>query len=195
MSQSIRTFIAIELPSEVKTLLDNVQQGLKTLPLKAKWVRTQNIHLTLKFLGNIDPANIEDIGRAMADAAGDSAPFTLTVGGIGFFPGVKRPRVVWAGLGGETDILFDLQRRLAQLLAAIGYPQEKRPFKAHLTLGRIRQAIDSGTIGRAMQDYSSLGELHFTADRIILFRSDLKPSGAVYTPLKQTELSGMTNGE
>ena len=95
MSQSIRTFIAIELPSEVKTLLDNVQQGLKALPLKAKWVRTQNIHLTLKFLGNIDPANIEDIGRAMADAAGDCAPLTLTVGGIGFFPGVKRPRVVW----------------------------------------------------------------------------------------------------
>ena len=188
MSQSIRTFIAIELPPDVKTLLDNVQQGLRSLPLKAKWVRTQNIHLTLKFLGNIDPANIEDIGRAMADAAGDCARFTLTVGGIGFFPGVKRPRVVWAGLGGETEILFKLQRQLAQQLAAIGYPKEKRPFKAHLTLGRIRQAVDPGTIGRAMQDCSNVGDLQFTADRITFFRSDLQPTGAVYTPLKRTTL-------
>jgi len=188
MSQSIRTFIAIELPSEVKTLLDNVQQGLKSLPLKAKWVRPQNIHLTLKFLGDINPANIEDIGQAMAHAADECAPFSLSVAGIGFFPGIKRPRVVWAGLGGETEILLNLQRRLAQRLAAIGFPKEKRPFKAHLTLGRIRHTVSPRIVGSAIEDYSNLGNLQFDADRIILFKSDLKPTGAVYSPLKQEVL-------
>jgi len=195
VSQTIRSFIAFELPAAVIALLDNVQQGLKALSLKAKWVRPQNIHLTLKFLGNIDPANIEDIGRAMADAAEDCAPFTLTVAGLGFFPGPKRPRIVWVGLGGETEILLNLQHKLVQRLAAIGYPQEKRPFKAHLTLGRIRQAVNPSAIGRAMQEYSNLGNLQFAADRIILFKSDLKPTGAVYSPLRQSILSGMVNGE
>jgi len=188
MSQTIRSFIAFELPDAVVSLLDNVQQGLKSLPLKAKWVRPQNIHLTLKFLGNIDPANIEDIGQAMADAAGDFAPFTLTVVGIGFFPGIKRPRVVWAGLGGETEVLLNLQRKLVQRVAAIGFPKEKRPFKAHLTLGRIRQTVNPSIIGRAMQDHSNLGDLQFAADRIILFKSELKPTGAVYSRLKETAL-------
>jgi len=84
VSQTIRSFIAIELPPAALSLMDNVQQELGALGLKASWVRPQNIHLTLKFLGNIDPAAIEDIGQAMAEATGDCAPFTLTVGGIGF---------------------------------------------------------------------------------------------------------------
>jgi 2'-5' RNA ligase len=192
VSQTIRSFIAIELTAEVRSVLDNVQQGLKTLGLKAKWVRPASIHLTLKFLGNIEPATIEDIGKAMAEAAGDCAPFTLTVGGIGFFPGIKRARVVWAGLGGATGALLNLQRNLADRLETLGIAQEKRPFKAHLTLGRLRQTVNPHILGRAMAEYADLGNLEFSADRIILFRSDLKPTGAVYSHLKQTALIKMT---
>ena len=141
MSQTVRSFIAIELPAAVISLLDNVQQELKVLRLKARWVRPQNIHLTLKFLGNIDSGEIEKIGRAMVDAAGDSAPFTLTIGGIGFFPDIKRPRVIWVGLDGAKPALFNLQRNLADRLAIAGFPKEERSFKAHLTLGRIRQQL------------------------------------------------------
>ncbi len=188
MSQTIRSFIAFELPAGVISLLDYVQQELKSLRLKARWVRPRNIHLTLKFLGNIKPADIEDIGVAMADAVRDCAPFTLTVGGIGFFPGIKRPRVIWVGLGGAKPTLLNLQRNLEDRLATVGFPKEKRSFKAHLTLGRIRQAVNPNTVGQAMQDYSDLGNLQFTADRIILFKSDLKPSGAVYSQLKQADL-------
>jgi 2'-5' RNA ligase len=188
MAQTIRSFIAFELPAAVISLLDNIQQELKALRLKARWVRPQNIHLTLKFLGNIDPADIDVIGRAMVDAAGSCAPFTLTVGGIGFFPGIKRPRVIWVGLGGAKAELLDLQRRLEDRLATAGFPKEKRSFNAHLTLGRIRQAVNPTTLGQAIQDYSDLGNLKFSADRIILFKSDLKPSGAVYSHLKQAVL-------
>ena len=191
VSQTIRSFIAIELPAEVRSVLDNVQQGLKALGLKAKWVRPANIHLTLKFLGNIEPAAVDDIGRAMADAAGDCAPFTLTVGGIGFFPGLKRARVIWSGLGGETGTLLDLQGTLADRLATLGFAKEKRPFKAHLTLGRFRQAVNPNIAARAMAEYADSGNLKFSADRIILFRSDLKPTGAVYSHLRQTALTKM----
>ena len=188
MSQTIRSFIAFELPAAVISLLDHVQQELKSLRLKAGWVRPQNIHLTLRFLGNINPADIENIGGAMADAVAECTPFTLTVGGIGFFPGIKRPRIIWVGLGGATAVLLEVQRNLEDRLATVGFPKEKRSFKAHLTLGRIRQAVDPNTLGRAIEYCSDIGRQQFTADRIILFKSDLRPSGAVYSQLKQVDL-------
>ncbi len=191
MSQTIRSFIAFELPEAVIALLGKVQQELKSLRLKVRWVRPENIHLTLKFLGNINPADIENIGGAMSDAAGDCAPFTLTVGGIGFFPGIKRPRIIWVGLGGEIQVLLNLQRNLADRLATVGFPKEKRSFKAHLTLGRIRQAVDPSEIGQAVQLFSDSGTQKMTADRVILFKSDLKPTGAVYSRLKKVDLRKM----
>ena len=191
MSQTVRSFIAIELPAAVLSLLDSVQQELKGLRLKARWVRPQNIHLTLKFLGNIDSGEIEKIGRAMVDATVDSAPFTLTIGGIGFFPDIKRPRVIWVGLDGAKPALFNLQRNLADRLAIAGFPKEERSFKAHLTLGRIRQAVNPNIVDQAIQGYSDLGDLKFTVNRIILFKSDLKPSGAEYSHLKQMDVRKM----
>jgi len=151
-------------------------------------VKPGNIHLTLKFLGDIDPLDIDNIAGAMDDAAREIAPFTLRVGGIGFFPGIKRPRVVWVGLGGDSQILFDLQRKLEDRLASAGFPKEKRAFKAHLTLGRIRDAVHHDTAGRAIQHFTRPAGQHFTADRIILFKSDLKPTGAEYSKLKETKL-------
>jgi 2'-5' RNA ligase len=188
MSQSIRAFIAIELPESVKALLDQVQQELKSLRLKAKWVRTENIHLTLKFLGDIDAGDIDYIGGAMADAAADCGPLALKIGGIGFFPGIKRPRVVWVGLGGEIPDLLNLQRNLEDRLATVGFAKGKRSFKAHLTLGRIRQAANPDTVRRILKEYIELGDHQFIADRITLIKSVLKPSGSVYSPLKHTNL-------
>jgi len=195
MSQTIRSFIAIELPDTIIALLNDLQQELKSLRLNVRWVRPENIHLTLKFLGDINPGDIECIDGAMADAAAEFAPFTLSVCGLGVFPGMKRPRVVWVGLGAEIQALLDLQQNLEARLAAVGFPKEKRWFKAHLTLGRIRQAVNPAKISQAIQNYSDLGNQKFAADRIILFKSDLKPSGAEYLQLKQVKLSGMSNGD
>lgn len=194
MSQTIRSFIAFELPDAVISLLDTVQQELKSLRLKARWVRPANIHLTLKFLGDITVGQIDDIGAAMADAAADCPPLTLAVGGIGFFPGMRRPRVIWLGLGGQIQALLNLQRNLEDRLAALGFAKEKRSFKAHLTLGRMRDAVDAAIIGRAAEQYAELGNQQFAADRMILFRSDLQPSGAVYSRLKQVGLGKLEIG-
>jgi 2'-5' RNA ligase len=188
MSQGIRSFIAIELPGEIRSLLAETQQGLKSIRLKARWVRPENIHLTLKFLGNINPLDIEKIGGAMNSAVREFEPFTLKVGGIGFFPGAKRPRVVWVGLGGDTRTLIDLQRHLEDCLAEVGFPKEKRAFKAHLTLGRLRDAVPPEITGKAIRRFSEPGERQFAADRIILFKSELKPAGAEYSKLKEAGL-------
>ena len=136
----------------------------------------------------LDPADIDKIGRALSDAAADFAPATLAVGGIGFFPGLKRPRVIWVGLGGQTQLLIELQRKLEDNLAAIGFPKEKRPFKGHLTLGRIKVAVNANIIRQIMQEFSDLGGGEFTVARIILFKSDLKPSGPIYSQLQQATL-------
>ncbi len=194
MSTTIRSFIAMDLPSAVIARLENAQQQLQQLKLRARWVRPENIHLTLKFLGNISPGRIDAIAHAMDQAARDRPAFVLALRGIGFFPGIRRARVIWMGLGGQVQQLFALQRKLEAHLEAIGFAAEKRPFKGHLTLGRIRQSIPPAVMRRVVDDFSDFGSDEFAADRICLYQSDLQPSGPVYTRLKQTQLrSGASN--
>ena len=183
MPPTLRTFIALELPPSVISLLEKVQEDLKSMGLPAKWVRPENIHLTLKFIGNINPGDIDKIGGAMMDAVDDFAAITLVAGGVGVFPGIKRPRVIWVGLGGQVQLLFAMQRVLEDNLAALGFKEEKRPFKGHLTLGRFRQTVNPNTIRQIMREHANLYSEEFTARRIILFKSDLKPTGAVYSQL------------
>ena len=188
MQQSIRTFIALELPPPVRSALRTVQQDLRQLNIRARWVRPESIHLTLKFLGDISPGDVDPISAAMTAAADGFSSFTLVVRGIGVFPTIKRPRVIWVGLGGDFQLLLTLQRRLEEELAKIGVARDKRSFKAHLTLGRIKQPPGQDLIRQMMTEYASLSSAEFICDQVILFKSDLKPSGAVYTQLKQTRL-------
>jgi 2'-5' RNA ligase len=185
MPSTIRTFIALELPPSVISLLDKVQEDLKSMQLQAKWVRPENIHLTLKFIGNIDPGDTDKIGGAMMDAVDNLAAIHLVARGVGVFPGIKRPRVIWVGLGGQIQLLFAVQRALEENLAALGFKKEKRPFKGHLTLGRFKQTVDPNTIRQIIREYANLYSEEFTARRIILYKSDLKPTGAVYSQLQQ----------
>ena len=189
MPPTIRTFIALELPPSVISMLGKVQEDLKSMGLRAKWVRPGNIHLTLKFLGNINPTDIDNIGGAMVDAVGEIETFNLVAEGIGVFPGIKRPRVIWVGLKGQVQLLFAMQRLLEDSLAALGYKKEKRPFKGHLTLGRFRQTISPDTIQQCIRKYADLSSEKFTARRIILFKSDLKPTGAVYSQLQRASFN------
>ena len=188
MQQSIRTFIAFELPPVIISLLQKVQQELKLLKLRARWVRPENIHLTLKFFGDIDPGGIDKIGAAMAEAVIGSSPLKLAVSGIGVFPGIKRPRVIWLGLSGDIQAILALQGRLEEKLADVGFPKEKRSFKAHLTLGRIKQAPSQALVRQVLNEYATLRSDDTTFNQVILYKSDLKPSGAVYSKLKQINL-------
>ncbi len=188
MSDTIRTFIAIELPGNIISSIRKVQEGIKSYGFKVRWVRPENIHLTLKFLGNINEADTEKIGRAIFDAVKEYPPISLAAKGIGVFPGVKRPRVIWVGITGQVEPLIGMQKTLDDKLEAIGFPKENRPFKGHLTLARVKGKIDSKRLSEAMKEFQEFEAEPFTADQIILFKSELKPTGSVYTKLLSASL-------
>jgi 2'-5' RNA ligase len=125
----------------------------------------------------------------MVDAVGEFEIFKLVAGGVGVFPGINRPRVIWVGLKGQVQILFAIQRLLEDNLAALGYKKEKRPFKGHLTLGRFKQSVNPNTIRRVLQEFGNLAIEEFTARRVIFYKSDLKPTGAVYSQLQQASFN------
>ena len=188
MSNTIRTFIAIELPEKIIYTIKKVQEEIKSYGLKIRWVRPENIHLTLKFLGDTKAADTENVARAVSESVTDYPPISLAVKGIGVFPGIKRPRVIWLGVSNQLDVLTTFQKTLDEKLEAIGFPKENRPFRGHLTLGRIKSKIDPKTLHDVLKEFIQFESEHFFADRIILYKSELKPKGAVYTKLTEAYL-------
>jgi 2'-5' RNA ligase len=183
MSNTIRTFIAIELPEKIIYTISKVQEEIKSYGLKIRWVRPENIHLTLKFLGDIQEADTEKVARAVSESVTGHPPISLAVKGIGVFPGIRRPRVIWLGVSNQLDVLTTFQKTLDEKLEAIGFPKEKRPFRGHLTLGRIKSKIDPKTLNDVLKEFTRFESESFSADRIILYKSELKPKGPVYTKL------------
>ncbi len=188
MAETIRAFIAFALPDHVKSALGGVQEGLKACGLKAKWVRLQGIHLTLKFLGNIALDQIDPVAAGMAEGVRGFRPLLLGAKGIGVFPNIRKPRVIWAGLAGDLEQLVDLQRNIDVALSEIGFATEKRAFKGHLTLGRFKGRADSRKVARAMEEFSGFETQTFTSQQLVLFKSQLEPAGAVYSQLKTVSL-------
>jgi 2'-5' RNA ligase len=188
MQESIRTFIAFELPDAIIQTAGELQLDLKARGLKLRWVRPQNMHLTLRFLGDIAPERTAELAQAMRRTVRAAAPLELSIQGMGVFPGLRRPRVLWIGLGGRTDELKKLQADLEEELAALEFQREHRPFTAHLTLARIDRWIDAQQLLQGIEDVGGFKPRTFQASELILFRSDLKPQGPVYTPLERIAL-------
>jgi len=183
MSETIRSFIAVELPDDVLSAVSRVQEQLKSYGFRTKWVRPANIHITLKFFGDIESGMIDAIAGAMASAVEGCNPISLAAKGIGVFPNIERPRVLWAGLSGEVNLLIDLQQKLDDWLSDIGFARERRSFKGHLTLGRFKARVNSAEIMRALTEFKGFETQAFMVRDIILFKSELRPSGAVYSKL------------
>jgi 2'-5' RNA ligase len=181
MSETFRAFIAMDLPESVHSFLGEAQEALKLYGFRVKWVRPQNIHLTLKFLGNTATADTDKIVEAMTLAARNCPTVALAAKGVGVFPDVRRPRVIWAGLNGQLEILANLQQTLDDHLADLGFPKETRAFKSHLTLGRVKGKIASARMKAAIDKLKEFESESFEINRVILFKSELRPSGAVYT--------------
>lgn len=182
--EQIRTFIAIELPQVIKARLTHLQLelGAGRDPL-VKWVDPEGIHLTLKFLGNITAEMVPRVINAMGISAQDISPFWLEIGGLGAFPNLRSPRVAWVGVGGDVAKLFDLQRRIDQNLAPLGFPGETRPFSPHLTLGRVRTSAvskEQRKLGEMLASIKSEAWPPLHVNTISLIRSKLTPKGALY---------------
>lgn len=188
VKELIRTFIAIELPEEIKAAMAGVQAVLRKSGADVGWTRSEGIHLTLKFLGPVDADIIPGLAAALQEAVKDEPAFALGAAGIGCFPTARSPRVVWLGLAGETDALARLAGKVEAACGKLGFKPEGRPFKPHLTLGRVRSPRGRESLMRAMAPFEKveLGEIR--AASISVMKSELKPSGAVYTEMHRVEL-------
>ena len=192
--QTIRSFIAIELPEAVKTGLQQLQTEL-TLPQYSfvKCVSPEGIHLTLKFLGNIPAQKVADITIVMEQASQGVNPFQLRLTEVGAFPNMRRPRVVWVGIKGEIDKLIAWQQRLDNGLVPLGFAKEERPFTPHLTLARLREncsPADKLRFGETLAGSHVEVDYDFTVASLNLMRSQLFPTGAVYSRLAEVKLKG-----
>ncbi|MBI2860007.1 MAG: RNA 2',3'-cyclic phosphodiesterase [Chloroflexi bacterium] len=186
-TEAVRCFIAIELPAGVKAVLARLQHRLMSAAsAPAKWVDPDSIHLTLKFLGDVSADRIDNISAAMAEAASGIAPLTLQLDKPGAFPSLKRVQIVWVGLSGDTGPLSQLQQRLESNLARLGFAPESRPFSPHLTLARLREQASPQERERLGQVIAAGGieEMSdFTADAVLLMRSQLTGAGAIYSQI------------
>ena len=189
----VRSFIAVSLSAELRTKLAQAENSLgELLPdLPVRWVAAANIHLTLKFLGDVSVNNIPMLEEILQAEAASTKPFELSVGGFGVFPNNSRPRVLWVGVEAPEE-LNSLQRRIEGEAARLGYAPDKRPFSPHLTLGRVSRNADNAevrSISSALRNYKLgfIGATHIKS--VNLYRSDLKPGGAVYTKIFSAKFS------
>ena len=191
--EEIRTFVAIELSAAIRSELTRVEEMLKEkiATPHLRWVDPANVHLTLKFLGNVPIDRIQEITAALKEACAGLSPFIIHVSGLGCFPNTNNPRVVWVGVQEETGRLKGLQERIEGRLATLGFKPEGQPFRPHLTLGRVKKEAHGGArrIVGGIVSATSVGHLgQMEVGEISLMKSVLLPSGAQYSRLETIPL-------
>jgi RNA 2',3'-cyclic 3'-phosphodiesterase len=184
----MRTFIAVPLPKECQILLEQMQQSLRACQAEVRWVAIPFIHLTLKFLGEVDPEAISKLNVLLSEICKSEHRFELRLRGFGCFPNVKNPRIIWCGIEGETDSLLRLQHIVEYAGTKLGFAPEDRPFHPHLTLGRIQGRRNLQPLMDRIAEGSDLA-CGFHADHFQIYKSSLKPQGAVYTVLNTIVLN------
>ena len=185
---TVRCFAALPVPASAAAALERVVAPLRGGTWPVRWVRPEGIHITLKFYGEVAEDRAESIAESLDFAAEGIAPLGLSFAGFGAFPAPDRPRVLWAGIEAPPSLEI-LQDRVETRAEAMDFPGEGIVFRPHVTIGRVREGE---RIPRAECDRLLATELttHFSADRVVLFKSVPGPGGAVYTPLHEAMLRG-----
>jgi RNA 2',3'-cyclic 3'-phosphodiesterase len=185
--ETIRTFICIEIPDSIKSRIGKLQETLRQIDAQISWTKPSNIHLTLKFLGGVSATRLERIKKAVKTAAEGINPFDIEVSGSGCFPSPRNPRVLWVGIGDVPEELQRLYANLEDELAGIGFEHEKRKFSPHLTIGRVRTPQNASRVADSLIAGRFAAE-RFHATEVVVMRSDLKPTGSIYTPQMTVQL-------
>jgi len=185
--EKIRSFIAVELPRELKLALSQLQEKFKSASsMPVKWVDPGNIHLTLKFLGDISPEITGRITSALEDAARGTKPFDIEVSGLGVFPNIKRVQIIWVGLAGELAKLGQFQKHIEEMLAPLGFPPEAGPFTPHLTLARVRDYArpdDRLALGELIAGMKFEQKYIINVNAVFLMKSQLTREGPIYSKI------------
>lgn len=184
----MRCFIAIELPELLKKALARIQGELRQSGADIRWVRPESVHLTIKFLGEVREADAERIVRVLEGICNTHSPFRLRVAGVGVFPGIRSPRVIWAGLD-NSEPLSSLRDEIEVGMAGLGFERENRKFSPHLTLGRFRSLKGKDAVLGSADAHKDTEFGIIPVDCIVLMKSELRPGGAVYSRIASFRLS------
>ena len=184
----VRTFVCVEVPATIRARIEALQRALRRSDTPISWVKPANIHLTIKFLGDVPAARIDDVRGAVERACEAIPPFEITAAGAGCFPSPKSPRVLWVGLNPLPDELRTLHANVEAEFERIGFAREAKRFSPHLTIARVRDPFKArSTVDELMK--TDFAAETFNAAEVIVMRSDLHPSGSIYTPQAVIHLS------
>jgi len=190
-NKNIRAFLAIDPPADVLENIEGMQNRLKkSIHGAIRWVHPEAIHLTMKFFGDIAAKDVENISEVIRKGTAAFSQFTLEIVDLGAFPDVARPRIIWLGIAGQLGSLLSLQKDLEEKLFLLGFPKEDRPFRAHLTIGRVKTPKGIVGLAPAVAAAGNLTAGTFTVGEVVLFQSSLTPRGAIYTKLAAFPLKG-----
>lgn len=187
----MRSFIAIELSEQIKNYLGRIQDRLKSSGADVKWVNPQNIHLTLKFLGDIEDKTVDKISGILEAASCDKPAFFIRLSSLGAFPNINFPRIIWVGIDKGDQQVKEIAEELQEKIAKIGIPKENKPFSAHLTIGRTKSGLNRGSLVKMLeilQNEIVQEGLESGVSKLTLFKSTLTPQGPIYAILKEANL-------
>ncbi len=185
----MRAFIAMELPGAIRESLMSLRERLRRSGAKASWVHPDNMHLTLRFLGEVDQDAINALCALLEAEYRNCGPVTLAVAGVGGFPNRRKPSVVWAGIEILSGDLMVLQAHAEQAARSIGLAPEEKPFHPHVTLARLRDHRALGTLPAELEAAQTYWGGEFTAAVVSLFSSELRPAGPIYRCLREFPVS------
>ncbi len=185
----VRTFVAVELADEVRDRAVQLIERLRSAGAEARWTMPQNMHLTLKFLGDVREDAVADVCRVVSKVAAEAGPFEIELGGAGAFPDVRRPRTLWIGVRRGHAELARLQTAVERALAKRGFPKDRRDYQPHLTIGRIRErAAPMAELGQLILEHANFAAGSCAIREAIVFASHLSATGPRYEPLARAPL-------
>jgi RNA 2',3'-cyclic 3'-phosphodiesterase len=189
--KAMRAFLAVDPPEAIFNEIIKIQERLKkTIGGDIRWVRPEGIHLTLKFFGYVYQSDVANISLVVKNNVANMKALMLNVRNLGAFPSVNRPRVLWLGLDGDTDALISLQVEIDTGFQDYGFKKEERPFRPHLTLARIKEPKGLDGLAEAVKKNEDYNAGSFTISGLTLFKSELRPTGAIYTKLSHFPFPG-----
>jgi 2'-5' RNA ligase len=187
----IRSFLAFELPEDIKQIVTRVSGEIRKSSLDVRWVRPEFIHLTVVFMGDIQSEQVSPMGESLNAVCTNHEPFRIFLKPMGCFPNSRNPRVIWLGIGGDLERMSRFRDDLQHALSPFGIKEEDRAFRPHLTLGRFKKpGKRQAELEQLLAKYGDLSSPACILDELVLFRSDLKPGGAVYSKTLSWRLAG-----
>lgn len=190
---TIRAFIAVEIDLQTKQKISNLVSSLEKSNADVKWITKEQMHLTLKFLGNVEQSKIQEISNVLKSIADNFKPFSISLSNIGGFPNLDHPRVIWVAINKNAGILKNIAEKIDLELEKSGLKKDSREFKSHLTLGRVRSSKNMAALIKLIKETAFSSENDFNITKLILFRSALTPKGATYTVLSKNKLTADSN--